>query len=214
MHPTPKAFLWTLFLALIATLATSHALKSILIAIRDRQCLNQSCVKQRLKSALYSHNPDVLARHCDTTSLVLARDSSKRIRDRIVLLGEKNSISEYILPLMHLSKYDTTLSSSSFSRQGLSAVKYGYPFFVSSPELRLFLFKARLADVIVLSSSKLAKFVDPATIKYRFRIHPYRSRLMNSEIPRSLGFSEDSEVVTKHIARNKELLDHAPYLCH
>ena len=56
---------------------------------------------------------------------------------------------------MHLSKYDPTLTDPTYARQGLSAVKYGYPITIASSELRLALFNLGLADAIIFSRQDL-----------------------------------------------------------
>ena len=150
---------------------------------------------------------------CQATSVLLARGSSRSVRDKIVLFGNNNSVSEYILPIMHLSKYDPTLADSSYARQGLSAVKYGYPIIIDSPKLRLALFNLGLADAIILSTEKILKPTDSTTIRYQFRLQPFKIRLGLPEISPNVGVSEDSEVVASYIERNRDLLDQPSYSC-
>ena len=114
---------------------------------------------------------------------------------------------------MHLSKYDPTLTDPTYARQGLSAVKYGYPITIASSELRLALFKLGLADAIILSLDKISKPVDPLSIKYQFRLQPFKIRLGLPEIFRNAGLSEDSEVVQSYIKRNRALFDQPSYSC-
>ena len=135
------------------------------------------------------------------------------MRDKILLVGSKNSVSEYILPMMHLSKYDPTLTDSSYARVGLSAVKHGYPISIPSSKLRLALFNLGFADAIILSQDKIPAPADLLAIQYKFRLQPFKTRLGLQEIPSNLGISEDSEVVERYINSNPVLFDKRPYSC-
>ena len=162
--------------------------------------------------------PDLISNYapiskCQTTSVLLARGISRSLRDKILLLGSKNSVSEYILPIIHLSKYDSTLTDSSYARQGLSAVKYGYPITIASSKLRLALFNLGLADAIILSQEKILNPVDSLSIKYQFRLQPFKVRLGLPEMSPNVGVSEDSEVVESYMMRNRALFDQRSYSC-
>ena len=163
--------------------------------------------------SLRSKSNDAPIAQCQTTSVLLARGISRSVRDKILLVGSKNSISEYILPIMHLSKYDPTLIDSSYARQGLSAVKHGYPITIASSKLRLALFNLGLADFIILSQDKILSPIDSLRIKYQFRLQPYKTRLGLPKISSNLGVSEDSEVVDSYIQRNRLLFDQRSYSC-
>ena len=128
-------------------------------------------------------------------------------------MGKNTSVSEYILPVMHLSKYDPTLVDPSYARQGLSAVKHGYPITIASAKLRLALFNLGLADAIILSQEKISAPLDPNAIKYRFRLQPHKIRLGLPVMAGAVGISEDSEVVENHLNRNQALFDHPSYSC-
>jgi len=114
---------------------------------------------------------------------------------------------------MHLSKYDPTLSDPTYVRQGLSAVKYGYPITIASSKLRLALFNLGLADAIILAQEKISTPIDPLVIKYQFRLQPFKVRLQLPKISRMDGISEDSEVVDNYLKRNHILFDQPVYLC-
>jgi len=199
--------------ALGAVLGTAFLLHSIFNLIRLGYCFSPSCRAQELTDSSKSISNHVPISQCRATSVLLARGSSRSVRDKILLLGQKNSLSEYILPVMHLSKYDPTLSDSSYARQGLSAVKYGYPITIGSSKLRLALFHLGLADAIILPHEKASNSIDPLNIKYQFRLQPFKIRLGLPEISQNVGISEDSEVVEKYIIRNPSLLNPHLYSC-
>ena len=199
--------------ALGAVLGTAFLLHSIFNLIRLGYCFSPSCSAQQLTDSSNSISNHVPIGQCRATSVLLARGSSRSVRDKILLLGQKNSLSEYILPVMHLSKYDPTLSDPSYARQGLSAVKYGYPITIGSSKLRLALFHLGLADAIILTHDKASNSIDPLNIKYQFRLQPFKIRLSLPEISQNVGISEDSEVVEKYIIRNPSLLNPHLYSC-
>ena len=208
-----KAFARPMFVALGAVSVTAFLMRSIFNFTRLSYCSPLGCTGQKLigSSRLLSNNAPIS--QCQTTSLLLARGSSRSVRDKILLIGSQNSVSEYILPIMHLSKYDLTLTDSSYARQGLSAVKYGYPITIASPKLRLALFNLGLADAIIISHDKILSPIDLFNIKYQFRLQPFQARLGLPEISPNVGVSEDSEVVESHINRNRGLFDQRSYSC-
>lgn len=114
---------------------------------------------------------------------------------------------------MHLSKYDPTLSDPTYVRQGLSAVKHGYPITIASARLRLALFNLGLADAIILAQEKISTPIDPMVVRYRFRLQPFKIRLGLPNISSKDGISEDSEVVDNYLKRNHTLFDHSVYQC-
>jgi len=210
-HFNLKAFTRLIFAALGAVSGTSFLMHSIFNSTRLSYCLSSGCsVFRSPRLSITNHTP---ISQCQTTSVLLARGSGRTVRDKILLVGRKNSVSEYILPIMHLSKYDPTLTDSSYARQGLSAVKYGYPITIPSPKLRLALFNLGLADAIILSQEKILKPVESSSIKYKFRLQPFNIRLGLPEIKRNVGISEDSEVVDSYIKRNRALFDQRSYAC-
>lgn len=202
-----------MFVALAAVLVTAFLMRFIFNLTRFSYCSPLSCTGQKLigSSRLLSNNAPIS--QCQTTSLLLARGSSRSVRDKILLIGSQNSVSEYILPIMHLSKYDPTLADPSYIRQGLSAVKHGYPITIASSTLRLALFKLGLADAIIVSQEKILDPIDPSDIKYHFRLQPFKIRLSLPEISRTVGISEDSEVVESYINRNSDLFSRSSYSC-
>ena len=208
-----KAFARPMFVALAAVSVTAFLMRFIFNFTRLSYCSPLGCTGQKLigSSRLLSNNAPIS--QCQTTSLLLARGSSRSVRDKILLIGSQNSVSEYILPIMHLSKYDPTLADPSYIRQGLSAVKHGYPITIASSRLRLALFKLGLADAIIVSQEKILDPIDPLDIKYHFRLQPFKIRLSLPEISRTVGISEDSEVVESYINRNSDLFGRSSYSC-
>ena len=202
-----------MLVALGAVSGTSFLLHSIYNSIRLSYCFYPDCSAENKIGLPQSRSNYEPINQCQATSVLLARGSSRSVRDKIVLLGNKNSVSEYLLPIMHLSKYDPTLTDSSYARQGLSAVKYGYPITIDSTRLRLALFNLGFADAIILSTEKILKPIDSTTIRYQFRLQPFKIRLGLPEIPRNVGVSEDSEVVASYIERNRDLFGQPLYLC-
>ena len=186
---------------------------AIFHSMRNSYCISSGCRDQKFISPPRLISNYTPISQCQTTSVLLARGSSRSVRDKILLIGSKNSLSEYILPIMHLPKYDPTLIDTSYSRQGLSAVKYGYPITIASPKLRLALFNLGLADAIIISQEKILNPVDSSSIKYQFRLQPFKIRLGLPEISRKVGISEDSEVVESYINRNPDLFDQLSYSC-
>lgn len=185
-------------LAAIALYAAFHAL-------RLGYCIGPKCEVKRSGDSAHPANSNFSAESCVANSLILQRGNTRSIRDKILLVGSEGSIAEYILPLMHLSKYDPSLSDSSFSRQGLSAVKYGYPIPIPNSQIRYRLFELGLADAIVLAPQKIPIPINPAYVKYRFRLQPFKRRIQLPNIPTGTGISEDSEVVQEYITRNPNL---------
>ena len=212
-HFNPKAFTRLVFVALGAVSGTAFLMHSIFNFTRLSYCLSSVCRGQKLISPPRLTSNYAPISECQTTSVLLARGGSRSVRDKILLLGSKNSVSEYILPIMHLSKYDPSLADSSYARQGLSAVRYGYPITIASARLRLALFKLGLADAIILPQEKVLSSDDLASIKYQFRLQPFKIRLGLSEISRNVGVSEDSEVVESYIKRNRAFFDQNSYSC-
>ena len=202
-----------MFIALGAVSGTAFLLHFIFNSTRLSYCSSLGCRAQKLMGAPPLNSNDAPIAQCQTTSVLLARGISRSVRDKILLLGSTNSISEYILPIMHLSKYDPTLIDSSYARQGLSAVKYGYPITIASSQLRLALFNIGLADFIVLSQSNILGSIDSSRIKYQFRLQPYKTRLGLPQMSSNIGVSEDSEVVESYIQRNRALFGHRSYSC-
>ena len=212
-HFNLTAHVRLMLVALGAVSGTALLLHFVFNSIRLSYCVSPGCSAENSigLSQLISNNAPIS--QCQAISVLLGRGSSRSVRDKILLLGGKNSVSEYILPTMHLSKYDPTLTDPTYARQGLSAVKYGYPITIASPELRLALFKLGLADAVILSLDKISKPVDPLSIKYQFRLQPFKIRLGLPEILRNAGISEDSEVVQSYIRRNRALFDQPSYSC-
>jgi hypothetical protein len=212
-YSTAKSRFSLILFALAASSLLAFLLQRLYQVIRKSYCPQVGCAQQesptRSLPAIQSQSPA----KCTATSFLLARGSDKRIRDKILLLGSQNSIAEYVLPLMHLASFDSSLSDSSSTRRGASAVKYGYPISVSSPEARLLLFKIGFADAVVISPDKLRSPLDKALVKYYFRLQPYKSRLNLPAIPASLGISEDSEVLTAYMFKNPALFNRNPYSC-
>jgi len=212
-HFSLTAHVRLMLVALGAVSGTSFLLHFIFNSIRLSYCSYTDCSaeNQLVLPQSTSNYPPIS--QCQVTSVLLARGKNSSVRDKIVLLGNKNSVPEYILPIMHLSKYDPTLADPSYPRQGLSAVKYGYPITIDSPKLRLALFNLGFADAIILSTEKISKPIDPTTVKYQFRLQPFKIRLALPELSRDVGVSEDSEVVASYIERNRDLLDQPAYSC-
>ena len=202
-----------MLVALSAVLGTAFLLHSIFNSIRRSYCFSPGCNVENSIGLPQSISKYAPISQCQATSVLLARGSSRSVRDKILLLGNKNSVSEYILPIMHLSKYDTTLTDSSYARQGLSAVKYGYPITITSPKLRLALFNLGLADAIILSKEKIKKPIDTMSIRFQLRLQPFKIRLRLPEISRNVGVSEDSEVVASYVERNRDLFNQRSYSC-
>ena len=202
-----------MLVALGAVSGTAVLFHVIFNSIRLNYCVSLDCRAKNSLDLLKPKRNDVPISQCKATSILLSRGSSRSVRDKILLLGSKNSVSEYILPNMHLSKYDPTLTDTSYARQGLSAVKYGYPITIASPKLRLALFNLGLADAIIVSQEKILKSIDPMTVRYQFRLQPFKIRLSLPQIPRDVGISEDSEVVASYIAHNRDLFDQLSYSC-
>ena len=202
-----------MLVALGSVSGTAFLMHSIFNATRLSYCSSSGC-----RGQMSTKPPRLISQftpisQCQATSVLLAQGGSRSVRDKILLIGSKNSVSEYILPIMHLSKYDPTLADSSYARQGLSAVKYGYPIVIASPKLRLALFNLGLADAIILSREKILRPIDSMRIRYQFRLQPFKIRLGLPEISRHVGVSEDSEVVAKHIQSNRNLFDQRSYSC-
>jgi len=212
-YPTSKSRLFLILLALAASSLLAFLLQGIYQVVRSSFCPQEGCERHESSSLTLPTVQSQPPAKCTATSLLLARGSEKRIRDKILLLGSQNSIAEYVLPLMQLAGYDSSLSNSSSTRQGLSAAKYGYPISVSSPDVRLLLFKIGLADVVVISPDKLQSHLDKVHVKYLFRLQPYKSRLKLPAIPASIGMSEDSEVLSAYIVKNASLFNRKSYSC-
>ena len=182
-------------------------------SVRASYCFRFICYpKHESESAVLTQRLPTIAK-CSVTSVLLVRENRGSIRDRILLVGKDNSIAEYILPLLHISRFDPSLSDPSLPRQGFSAVKYGFPFFVPNPDIRLFLFNLGLADAIVLAPQKTLSDIDPSTIRYRFRLQPYKRRLELPPVSTSVGVSEDSEVVEAFLDKNPTLFNRPLYTC-
>ena len=194
-------------------MGTACLLHVIFNFIQIRHCSFSGCIAKRSIESSKSISSYAPISQCQATSVLLARGSKRSVRDKILLLGPKNSVIEYILPIMHLSKYDSTLTDSSYARRGLSAVKYGYPITIANPELRLALFKLGLADAVILSQDKILQPSDSTSIRYRFRLQPFKIRLFLPEVAPNEGISEDSEVVDSYIERNRALFDQRSYAC-
>lgn len=202
-----------MLIAFGAVSVTSTLLHSALNSIRESQCSSLACPGEALISSQATLSNFAPISQCQTTSLLLMRGIGHSLRDKILLIGKRSSVSEYILPVMHLSKYDPTLVSPSYLRQGLSAVKHGYPITIANSKLRLALFNLGLADAIILSQEKIAGPIDPLAIKYRFRLQPFKVRQNLPTMTQALGISEDSEAVESHIKRNPSLFDQSSYSC-
>ena len=202
-----------MLVALGAVSGTAFLMHSIFNLTRLSYCSSSGCRGQKIVSSSILTSNYAPIGQCHTTSVLLDRGSSRSVRDKILLIGSKNSVSEYILPIMHLSKYDPTLTDSSYARQGLSAVKYGYPITIASSNLRLALFNLGLADAIILSQEKTLNPIESLSIKYRFRLQPFKVRLRLPEMLSNEGVSEDSEVVETYIERNRDLFDQRAYSC-
>ena len=189
-------------------------INAVFQALRPDSCRGSGCeVAESLGGSPELKNPNFPAEPCVVDSLILQHSASHAIRDKILLVGGQSSIGEYILPLMHLSKYDASLSDPSFSRQGLSAVKYGHPIYIPSSKIRHLLFQLGLADAIVISPQKISNSIKPADIKFRFRLQPFILRVQLPPISSRTGISEDSEVVQDYITRNPNLFSRTSYQC-
>ena len=202
-----------ILVAIGALSGTVIILHVVFYLVRLSYCSSPDCSVKYSRGFTQSISNYALIGQCKATSVLLARGSRRSVRDKILLLGNNNSVTEYILPIMHLSKYDPTLTNPSYARQGLSAVKHGYPISISSPKLRLFLFNLGLADAIILSQEKISKPIDSTHVKYQFRLQPFKIRLSLPEISRNIGISEDSEVVANYIERNRDLFSQSSYSC-
>lgn len=196
-----------------AVSGTAILMQVIFISTRLNYCLSADCTAENSRNLPETIIDNVSISQCEAASVLLSRGSSRAVRDKILLLGDKNSVSEYILPIMHLSKYDPTLTDSSYARQGLSAVKYGIPINIANPQLRLALYNLGLADAVILSQDKLLKPIDSMSIRYQFRLQPFKTRIGLPKILPNVGISEDSEVVASHIERNRDLFDLPSYSC-
>lgn len=195
---------------------SSALLYSISGLFISRYCFSHDCRPESLATTSQPLSKHASIRQCEVSSLLLAHGSgsTSTVRDKILLLGKQNSIAEYVLPVMHLSKYDKTLSDSTYSRHGLSAVKYGFPIIIPDPSTRLLLFKIGLADAIVLvPETAVSNSVHPSTVKYLFRLQPYDKRRSLSVLPVHVGISEDSEVVEQHLLKHPTLFSQPSYKC-
>jgi len=201
-------------IALGAVSLTAFLLNLMFKATRIAYCLNITCDNQT-RAVLPANRDEKYSPigQCAATTLLLARGDSGSLRDKILLVGKSTSVAEYVLPSMHFSRYDPTLSDPSYSRQGLSAVRYGYPLSIASSKLRLLLFHLGLADAIVFSPTKTTVSFNPRDVKYRFRLQPFKDRVKLPDIPPAKGISEDSEVVIQHLKKNSSLFDQPSYSC-
>ena len=190
-------------------------LYSISRLVISRYCSSHACRRESLATTSQSVSNHASIRQCVVSSLLLVHGSGSTatVRDKILLLGKQNSIAEYVLPVMHLSKFDMTLSDSTHSRQGLSAVKYGFPISIPDPSTRLLLFKLGFADAIVLAPETVSSPVKLSTVKYRFRLQPYEIRRTLPTLPTHVGISEDSEIVEQHLLKHPTLFDQPSYKC-
>lgn len=213
VHSTLKTLPKVIIVSLSGVALAAIALYAVIQALRLGYCRGPKCEVKRLGDSPQLANANSSATFCLANSLILQRGNTRSIRDKILLLGSQDSIAEYILPMMHLSKYDPSLSDSSFSRQGLSAVKYGYPISITNSQVRYLLFQLGLADAIVLAPQKIPDSINPADVKYRFRLQPFKRRIQLPKIPSGAGISEDSEVVQEYITRNPNLFDGSFYQC-
>ena len=213
VHSTLRTLLRVIVISSIAVVLVAIALHAVVQAARLGYCRASRCEVKGLGDSPQLANSSFSAEFCVVDSLILQRGNSHSIRDKILLVGSQSSIAEYILPLMHLSKYDSSLTDSSFARQGLSAVKYGYPISIPDSQIRYRLFQLGLADAIVLAPQKISNSINPADVKYRFRLQPYKLRIQLPGISSGTGISEDSEVVQDHITRNTKLFSRSFYQC-
>ena len=213
VHSTLRTLPKVIFVSLSAVALAAIALYAVYQALRLEYCREPRCELKGSANSPELTNSNSSAESCVVDSLILQRGNSQAIRDKILLVGSQSSIAEYILPMMHLSRYDASLSSSSFSRQGLSAVKYGYPISIPNSQIRYRLFQLGLADAIVLAPQKISSAINPADVKYRFRLQPFKLRIQLPGIPSGTGISEDSEVVQDYITRNPNLFGGSFYQC-
>ena len=213
VHSTLRALTKAIVVSLSGVALAAIGLNAVFKALRLDYCRGPKCEVKALGGSPELTNSNLSAELCVVNSLILQRGNSHSIRDKLLLLGSQSSIAEYILPMMHLSKYDSSLSDPSFSRQGLSALKYGYPISIPNSHIRYRLFQLGLADAIVLAPQKISDSINPADIKYRFRLQPFKQRIQLPEISSGTGISEDSEVVQKYITRNPNLFSRSFYQC-
>ena len=213
VHSTLKTLLKVIAISLSSVAFAAIGLYAVFQTLRPDYCSGPKCEVKGLGGSPELTNSTPSAESCVVNSLILQRGNSRSIRDKILLLGSQTSIAEYILPMMHLSKYDSSLSDPSFSRQGLSALKYGYPISIPNSHIRYRLFQLGLADAIVLAPQKISNSINPADVKYRFRLQPFKQRIQLPEISAGTGISEDSEVVQKYITKNPNLFSGSYYQC-
>ena len=213
VHSTLRTLPKVIFVSLSAVALAAIALYAVFQDLRLDYCKGPKCEVKRLGGSRELTNSNSSAESCVVNSLILQRGNTHSIRDKILLVGDQSSIAEYILPMMHFSKYDPSLSDSSFSRQGLSAVKYGFPISIPNSQIRYRLFQLGLADAIVLAPQKISSAINPADVKYRFRLQPFKLRIQLPGIPSGTGISEDSEVVQDYITRNPNLFGGSFYQC-
>ena len=213
VHSTLRTLPGVVIVSLSGVALAAIALNVVFQALRLGYCTGPKCEVKRLGDSPQLANSNFSAESCSANSIILQRGNTRSIRDKILLVGSQRSIAEYILPMMHFSKYDPSLSDSSFSRQGLSAVKYGYPISIPNSQIRYRLFQLGLADVIVLAPQKIPNSINPSDVKYRFRLQPFKRRIQLPKIPSGTGISEDSEVVQEYITRNRNLFDGSFYQC-
>lgn len=213
VHSTPRTLPKVIVASLSAVALAAFSLHAIFQVLRLGYCKVANCEAKDLGGSPELRESNFSADSCVINSLILQHGNINSIRDKILLVGSKSSIAEYVLPLMHLSKYDSSLTDLSFSRQGLSAVKYGYPISIPNSKIRYRLFQLGLADAIVLSPQKISNPINSAYVKYQFRLQPFKLRIQLPEIPSWIGVSEDSEVVQDYIARNRNLFSRPFYQC-
>ena len=213
VHSTLRTLPKVIVVSLNGVALAAFALYAVFQALRLDYCRGPKCEVKGLGGTPGLTNSNLSAESCVVDSLILQRGNSHSVRDKILLVGSQGSIAEYVLPMMHISRYDASLSSPSFSRQGLSALKYRYPISIPNSQIRYRLFQLGLADAIVLAPQKISNSINPADVKYRFRLRPFKQRIQLPGIPSGTGISEDSEVVQDYITRNPNLFGGSFYQC-
>lgn len=209
---TSKRLCLPLLLTLGASFVLAFILQETFLYSRSLLCANSNCLPNavNLEPIKSSSSP---IETCIVSAYLLSRSNERRIRDRILLLGRENSVGEYLLPFLHLSTYDKSLVDPKYERKGISAVKYGYPFSIANQSIRYWLFRAGIADAVVISPGKNSPHIHPRDIRYLFRLQPYVIRRELPNIHPSIGVSEDSEVLKELVSNNPSLFKAHLFTC-
>ena len=209
---TSKRLLHPLLLTLGASFVLAFILREMFQYTRNLLCTNSNCLPNAVDVEPTKTSPSPI-KTCIVNAYLLSRNPERRIRDRILLLGRENSVGEYLLPFLHLSTYDKSLVDPKYERKGISAVKYGYPFSIANQSIRYWLFRARIADAVVIAPGKNSPYLHPRDIRYVFRLQPYVIRRGLPNIDSSIGVSEDSEVLAELASNNPSLFKSHLFTC-